>query len=860
MRLTRLVFVILCGLLITIVTLAISNIPTITISSQAQLDSLHAAVIKGNLIINGPDISNLDSLYRLTSVKGFFEIRNNPSLTNINGLSHLDSITGNFEIQNNINLDNINGLSGLNFIGGGLKIDSNYALLSIDGLSRIDSVRGGLTIVNNPLLANINGLSNLKNIRGGLTIDSDYALLDIGGLSRIDSIGGSITIKHNLALKNIDGLSRIDSVRGGLTIVNNPLLANINGLSNLKNIRGGLTIDSEYALLDINGLSRIDSIGGSITIKHNLALKNIDGLSRIDSVRGGLTIVNNPALANINGLSNLKNIRGGLTIDSEYTLLDLNGLSRIDSIGGGISINHNLALKNVDGLSRIDSVRGGLTIGNNPALVDINGFSNLKSIRGGLRIDSNHALLNIDALSRVNFIGGGLTIDSNATLENLSGLSNLNSVKGNLTIQNNISLTEFCGLFNLLNSGGLSGTYNVTGNKNNPTQADIISGGTCTTPSSIYAVILGTNSIWFEATSQVHSGNIIVNDMGAGPVLDAGVELSIGVGVQTPAGYSVMANRIKVKAAAHVNGNVYYNQLSNHGYIAGSLNHPLSLPVYSVLPPFHQQTPGTQNITVQRNASVTLTAGDYQDVVVKTKGTLFFSGGGTFSIRNLNTENKVKLVFDKPTKVLISNRFDTDVNCYIGPNDGSSIDASDIIFYIAGINGNNGDLNSLPKSAQIGLNNNIFANFYVPNGTLWLTGLTDATGAFIAKDVRVGLNVDVYEKSAFEGSNAPKAAANNAARKSAQIVPLPETYMLLQNFPNPFNPSTTIKYALPENEKVIIDIYDLLGRKVAELINGEVDAGYHEVTFNASNLASGVYFYRLSAGSFTQVNKMLLMK
>ena len=89
---------------------------------------------------------------------------------------------------------------------------------------------------------------------------------------------------------------------------------------------------------------------------------------------------------------------------------------------------------------------------------------------------------------------------------------------------------------------------------------------------------------------------------------------------------------------------------------------------------------------------------------------------------------------------------------------------------------------------------------------------------------------------------------------------IPQNYSLDQNYPNPFNPSTTIKYALPENEKVTIDIYDLLGRKVAELVNGEVAAGYHEVKFNAGNLASGIYFYRLSAGSFTQVNKMLLMK
>ena len=89
---------------------------------------------------------------------------------------------------------------------------------------------------------------------------------------------------------------------------------------------------------------------------------------------------------------------------------------------------------------------------------------------------------------------------------------------------------------------------------------------------------------------------------------------------------------------------------------------------------------------------------------------------------------------------------------------------------------------------------------------------------------------------------------------------LPVTYNLFQNYPNPFNPTTKIKFALLERENVNLSIYSLLGEKVAELINMEMDAGYHEADWNASKFASGVYFYQIKAGSFIRTKKLLLLK
>jgi pectinesterase len=88
----------------------------------------------------------------------------------------------------------------------------------------------------------------------------------------------------------------------------------------------------------------------------------------------------------------------------------------------------------------------------------------------------------------------------------------------------------------------------------------------------------------------------------------------------------------------------------------------------------------------------------------------------------------------------------------------------------------------------------------------------------------------------------------------------PKEFSLDQNYPNPFNPATTIKYSVPADAKVTLSVYNLIGEKVAVLVNQVVKAGNHEVAFNASKLSSGVYFYKMEGGSFTSVKKMVLIK
>ena len=98
--------------------------------------------------------------------------------------------------------------------------------------------------------------------------------------------------------------------------------------------------------------------------------------------------------------------------------------------------------------------------------------------------------------------------------------------------------------------------------------------------------------------------------------------------------------------------------------------------------------------------------------------------------------------------------------------------------------------------------------------------------------------------------------------------PLPKEFAVEQNYPNPFNPSTKIEYQLPFDAKVLVEVYDLTGKKISEVLNREASAGYYSIDFSSSNygLATGIYIYRLSAKgisngkSFTATKKMLLLK
>jgi hypothetical protein len=198
----------------------------------------------------------------------------------------------------------------------------------------------------------------------------------------------------------------------------------------------------------------------------------------------------------------------------------------------------------------------------------------------------------------------------------------------------------------------------------------------------------------------------------------------------------------------------------------------------------------------------------------------------------------------------------------IGPAPGSAITASDIIFYVGGTNAQS----SFPYVVDISPKSNVSANIYAPNGTILLDKGTSAIGAFFSKDVQIGQGVQLRVATAFVTAASPSLSTQpGVLSEQASLAGVPKEFSLAQNFPNPFNPSTEIRYGLPVRSHVTVAIFNMLGQEVAKLIDQEQAEGFYTIRWDGRNrsgamVSSGVYFYRIHAGSFVDLKKMIMLK
>jgi hypothetical protein len=135
------------------------------------------------------------------------------------------------------------------------------------------------------------------------------------------------------------------------------------------------------------------------------------------------------------------------------------------------------------------------------------------------------------------------------------------------------------------------------------------------------------------------------------------------------------------------------------------------------------------------------------------------------------------------------------------------------------------------------------------NGSSWVT----MSGVTLSGNTASFTSPQLYSALAFVGS--PVTVTGIVDRQTT-----PGEFSLYQNYPNPFNPSTTITFAIPQLAVVSLDVYNLLGQRVASLISKSLSAGVYNIAWNAGNLPSGVYFYRLEAGNFVQAKKLVLAR
>jgi endoglucanase len=142
----------------------------------------------------------------------------------------------------------------------------------------------------------------------------------------------------------------------------------------------------------------------------------------------------------------------------------------------------------------------------------------------------------------------------------------------------------------------------------------------------------------------------------------------------------------------------------------------------------------------------------------------------------------------------------------------------------------------------------------------WDNGWYDPVGAFDWSEVNhfeiVSEQASISGKEAYFDDLRIDVQGPTSVTEAA----VPAEFALRQNYPNPFNPATTIAYAVPNDGPVTLKVHDMLGREISVLVNERKDAGVHEVTFDASNLPSGVYFYRLQAGSHVETRRLCLLR
>jgi hypothetical protein len=153
---------------------------------------------------------------------------------------------------------------------------------------------------------------------------------------------------------------------------------------------------------------------------------------------------------------------------------------------------------------------------------------------------------------------------------------------------------------------------------------------------------------------------------------------------------------------------------------------------------------------------------------------------------------------------------------------------------------------------------NVYINGYGPNTNHW--GPYDELSNIPADSYPIGSEIKFASPARsvqmimIEGGNNYVSVDDETSSK------ITHSFELSQNYPNPFNPSTLISYQLPTGSFVALKVFDVLGREVETLVNERQNAGNHSVQFNASNLPSGVYFYRIEAGTYHDAKKLLLLK
>jgi hypothetical protein len=271
-------------------------------------------------------------------------------------------------------------------------------------------------------------------------------------------------------------------------------------------------------------------------------------------------------------------------------------------------------------------------------------------------------------------------------------------------------------------------------------QKTVVPGGIATVVALRKFVVLAEDGILLDQRSSVISGSVGTNQASGGPYLAGSEETTIGNNVQflSPDSW-LLGDSVNIANNATV-----YDVFTNHdilggGNVLGEVYNNVSLPLGPAFPSVPAFTPGTQDLTVNNNGSLTLDAGSYGQLEAGKNVTVTLTGG-VYDFSEWNIDNNAHILVQAPVEIHIAGRLYFGMNSILSPDPASGLTAKDIRIFVTGQNGDDGSLGATPPAAEFGNYAILAASVFVPNGTLVVDNNVTATGAFLGKWVTASKN------------------------------------------------------------------------------------------------------------------------
>lgn len=409
----------------------------ITLNTQEEVDNFpinypDLTVVPGHLIIDGEDISNLDSLYSINSVQGLLIIKFCYQLLSLQGFESLERIDEGLIIQYNHNLYQIDAFPSLERIGSDFTIRHNEKLDEVSGLNNLTYIGDTLLIDDNESLDSITGMMAIDTIGGSLKVQYNPELMEINGWNNVEYVGGKVKVWYNDVLTSFPDL-KVDTIYSGISFRENPALTDVSGFNEMVVLEGGLYFHYNDMLTDISGFNSLQTIGKSLIVAMCDVITRLSGFTSLVSVTEDIFIGSEGDLVSIDGFSSLQNVYGGFAL--RYNKLDnLNALNSLSFVGDDFSITGSDSLVNLEGLNNLTSIGGSLYLENNESLINLQGLNQLCKIGGGMSVQNNDALEGFDGLQQLDSVGC-ISLKYNGNIENLEGLGSLKYIKESVHIE-----------------------------------------------------------------------------------------------------------------------------------------------------------------------------------------------------------------------------------------------------------------------------------------------------------------------------------------------------------------------------------------------------------------------------------------